>query len=141
MELVHLNDANFKEETKEGIVVVDFFATWCGPCKILGPIMEDVQKELSNVKIFKVDVDENEQTARDFGIMSIPTIVVLKDGVEIDRHVGLMNRDSLVEWISEKWFRSQLILCYLINFIELKLSLLKRLFYFIKLILYSILTI
>lgn len=102
MELVHLNDANFKEETKEGIVVVDFFATWCGPCKILGPIMEDVQKELSNVKIFKVDVDENEQTARDFGIMSIPTIVVLKDGVEIDRHVGLMNRDSLVEWISEK---------------------------------------
>jgi thioredoxin 1 len=101
MDLVHLNDANFKDETKEGLVVVDFFATWCGPCKILGPIMEDVQKELSNVKIFKVDVDENEETARNFGVMSIPTIVVLKDGVEIDRHVGLMNRDSLVEWINQ----------------------------------------
>lgn len=101
MDLVHLNDANFKDETKEGLVVVDFFATWCGPCKILGPIMEDVQKELSNVKIFKVDVDENEETAKNFGVMSIPTIVVLKDGVEIDRHVGLMNRDSLVEWINQ----------------------------------------
>ena len=100
MELTHLNDSNFKQETKDGLVVVDFFATWCGPCQILGPIMEDVQDKLQDVKVFKVDVDENEHTARDFGVMSIPTIVVLKNGTEIDRHVGLMNRDSLLEWIN-----------------------------------------
>ncbi len=102
MEIVHLTDSNFEKETKEGLVVVDFFATWCGPCQILGPIMEDVAKELTDVKIFKVDVDENEKTARDFGVMSIPTIVVLKDGAEIDRHVGLMNRTQLTEWIKQQ---------------------------------------
>ena len=102
MELVHLTDSNFEKETQEGLVVVDFFAVWCGPCQMLGPILEDVAKELQNVKFFKVDVDENEKTARNFGVMSIPTIVVLKNGVEIDRHVGLMNRTSLVEWIKQK---------------------------------------
>ena len=102
MGIVHLSDTNFVSETKQGLVVVDFFATWCGPCQILGPILEDVSKELDGVKIFKVDVDENEQTARNFGVMSIPTIVILKDGQEIDRHVGLMNRTSLVEWIKQK---------------------------------------
>ena len=99
MELVHLNDDNFKEETRNGFCVIDFFAVWCGPCRILGPIIENVQEELKDVKIFKVDVDENEQTAKDFGIMSIPTIVVLKDGIEINRHVGLMNHDDLIDWI------------------------------------------
>ena len=99
MELVHLNDVNFEAETKEGLCVVDFFAFWCGPCKILGPIMENVQEELKDVKIFKVDVDENEQTAKNFGVMSIPTIVILKDGQEIDRHVGLMNYDSIIDWV------------------------------------------
>ena len=99
MELVHLNDVNFEAETKEGLCVVDFFAVWCGPCKILGPIMENVQEELKDVKIFKVDVDENEQTAKNFGVMSIPTIVILKDGQEIGRHVGLMNYDSIIDWV------------------------------------------
>ena len=101
MEVIHLNDENFEEETKNGLVLVDFFATWCGPCKILGPILEDAQKDLENVKVFKVDVDECEKTAKNFGVMSIPTLVVLKDGEEIDRHVGLLNRDSLVEWVKK----------------------------------------
>lgn len=99
MKLEHLSEKDFKEKTEKGLVVVDFFATWCGPCQILGPIMEGVADELADVKVFKVDVDENESTAREFGVMSIPTIVILKDGEEIDRHVGLMNRGSLVEWI------------------------------------------
>ena len=105
MEIKHLTDENFAEETSgESLVVVDFFATWCGPCRILGPILEDVSKELSDTKIVKVDVDECEKTARQFGIMSIPTLVFLKNGKEIDRHIGLMNRDMLVELINQnKW--------------------------------------
>lgn len=99
MKLEHLNEENFNQKTEKGLVVVDFFATWCGPCQILGPIMEDIAEELKDVNVFKVDVDENEKVARDFGIMSIPTIVMLKDGVEIDRHVGLMNRATLIEWV------------------------------------------
>ena len=99
MKLEHLSEKDFKEKTEKGLVVVDFFATWCGPCQILGPIMEGVADELADVKVFKVDVDENEGTAREFGVMSIPTIVILKDGEEIDRHVGLMNRSSLAQWI------------------------------------------
>ena len=102
MEIKHLTDKNFAEETSgERLVVVDFFATWCGPCRILGPILEDVSKELSDTKIVKVDVDECEKTARQFGIMSIPTLVFLKNGKEIDRHIGLMNRDMLVELINQ----------------------------------------
>lgn len=101
MELKHLTDENFKEETnKQNLVVVDFFATWCGPCRILGPILENVSGEVEGVDIYKVDVDENEQTAREFGIMSIPTIVLLKDGKEIARNVGLMNHDSLIDFIN-----------------------------------------
>lgn len=99
MKLEHLNEENFNQKTEKGLVVVDFFATWCGPCQILGPIMEDIAEELKDVNIFKIDVDENEKVARDFGIMSIPTVVILKDGVEIDRHVGLMNRATLIEWV------------------------------------------
>ena len=99
MKIEHLNEKDFKQKTEKGLVVVDFFATWCGPCQILGPIMENVADELENINIFKVDVDENEKTAREFGVMSIPTIVILKDGLEIDRHVGLMNKNSLIDWI------------------------------------------
>ena len=101
MEIKHLTDESFVEETKGENLVVDFFATWCGPCRILGPILEDVSKELTDVKIVKVDVDECEKTARQFGIMSIPTLVFLKNGKEIDRHIGLMNRDMLVELINQ----------------------------------------
>lgn len=101
MEIKHLNDENFKSETnKSNLVVVDFFATWCGPCRILGPILENVAGEVKDVDVFKVDVDENEQTAKDFGVMSIPTIVLLKDGKEIARNVGLMNYDDLLEFIN-----------------------------------------
>ena len=102
MEIKHLSDNNFKQETeKSNLVVVDFFATWCGPCRILGPILENVANEIQDVDIFKVDVDENEKTAREFGIMSIPTIVLLKDGKEIARNVGLMNYDNLLDFINK----------------------------------------
>lgn len=97
-----INKKNFDEKIKNGVVLVDFFATWCGPCRMLSPILEDVQEELSDsVKIFKVDVDEDEQLARKFGIMSIPAIFVFKDGKQVEKHIGLMMQDEIVELLKK----------------------------------------
>lgn len=77
-----ITDATFEAETKEGLVLVDFWATWCGPCRMQAPILEKLSEELSEdeLKILKMDVDENPETARAFGIMSIPTLLFKKDG-------------------------------------------------------------
>ena len=101
MNIEHLNDENFKEKTnKDNLVLVDFFATWCGPCQIMGTILENSKDEIEGVDVFKVDVDENPQTAKDFGVMSIPTLVLLKNGQEVAKHIGLMNQDDLLDFIN-----------------------------------------
>ena len=94
-----VNEKDFESEVKEGVVIVDFFATWCGPCRMMAGVLEQADKELSGVKILKVDVDESEKLARRFGIMSIPTIVLFKDGKEVDSHIGLMSMDKLKNFI------------------------------------------
>lgn len=97
-----LNEKNYKEKTEKGLVVVDFFANWCGPCRMLSPILEDVQKDMGEkVKIYKVDVDESENLARQFGIMSIPTILIYKDGEIVNKHIGLWMKDSMMEELNE----------------------------------------
>lgn len=97
-----LNEKNFNEKTEKGVVVVDFFANWCGPCRMMSPILEDVQEELKDkVKIYKVDVDESENLARKFGVMSIPSIFVFKDGKMVDKSVGLIMKDVLVDRINK----------------------------------------
>ena len=85
-----LNAKNFDKAIRSGVVVVDFFATWCGPCKMMGPILEEVEEDLKGkAKFYKVDVDESESIARKFGIMSIPTIMVFENGEEREKHIGL----------------------------------------------------
>ncbi len=97
-----LNEKNFQEKISKGVVVVDFFATWCGPCRMLAPILEDVQEELKDqAHIFKVDVDENEKLARSFGIMSIATIIVFVNGEMKDKRVGLMMKDELLALVKK----------------------------------------
>ena len=83
-----LTDANFKQETQEGVVLVDFYAEWCGPCRMVAPIIEELSNELEEGKIVKVNVDESPETSREFMIRSIPTVVVMKDGQEVDRQIG-----------------------------------------------------
>ncbi len=95
MAVIHLETENFKEISKKGVVIVDFFATWCGPCKMIAPIFEKVAGEFNNVTFIKVDVDKHEDLAREYGVMSIPTIVILKDGKEVEKNVGFMSDEAL----------------------------------------------
>lgn len=97
--LVHGNKDNFDSLISEGVVVVDFFANWCGPCKMLGPVLEELSNSESEVKVVKIDVDEEEDLARRFGVMSIPALYLFKDGKQIDNKVGFMLLSDLEEWI------------------------------------------
>lgn len=101
--LKHINQNEFQSEVldNKGVVVVDFFATWCGPCKMLAPILEELQEELSNVKIVKIDVDENPELANKYGIASIPTLKIFKEGNDVDTKVGFMPKEMLKESIEE----------------------------------------
>ena len=99
----HINEKEFNMEVlkEEGIVVVDFFATWCGPCKMLAPVLEDVQEEMKNVKIVKVDIDDNPNVASEFKVKNILTIKVFKNGEEITTNVGFLPKGALVEMINK----------------------------------------
>ena len=92
---------NFNNEIKEGIVLVDFYATWCGPCKMQSPIIDSLKEERSDIKVIKVDVDKEEDVARTYGIMSIPTLMLFKDGKEVAKNVGFMPKEVLTDWINE----------------------------------------
>ena len=98
-----ITDATFEAETKEGLVLVDFWATWCGPCRMQAPILEKLSEELSEdeLKILKMDVDENPETARAFGIMSIPTLIFKKDGQVVKQVAGVHTAAQIKAIIAE----------------------------------------
>ncbi|KOO46891.1 thioredoxin [Priestia koreensis] len=102
MAIVHATDQTFNTETENGLVLVDFWAPWCGPCKMIAPVLEEIDGEMSDkVKIAKIDVDENQETASKFGVMSIPTLLLFKDGEVVDKVVGFQPKEALVEVISK----------------------------------------
>ena len=97
-----ITDATFEQETKDGLVLVDFWATWCGPCRMQGPVIDQLDEEMGDKVTFtKVDVDENPETARAFGIMSIPTLLIKKDGEVVDKVVGYHAKEHLEEIIEK----------------------------------------
>lgn len=89
------NAQEFDELTKEGRVLVDFYAVWCGPCKMLAPIVEKVVEENPEISLLRVNVDENEELSRRFNIVSIPTLVYFKNGEEIGTNVGYIGEDAV----------------------------------------------
>lgn len=102
MAISQATDQNFSEATSEGLVIADFWADWCGPCKMVAPVLEEIDSEMSDqVKIVKLDVDANQETAGNFGVMSIPTLIFFKDGEVVDKVVGYQPKESLVEVINK----------------------------------------
>ena len=96
MEILQFNENSFKEALNSNkTVLVDFFATWCGPCKMIAPIVEELDEEMSNVKFVKVDVDKNPQIANQYKIVSIPTLKIFKDGKLINTLIGFKTKDAL----------------------------------------------
>jgi len=96
MSLIHY-EKDFNTLIKD-TSVVDFYATWCGPCKMFGPIFEEIANE-NNINFIKLDVDKHSEIAREYGVMTIPTIILFKDGKEVKRHTGFMSKDQLIEFI------------------------------------------
>ena len=98
-----ITDATFEQETKDGLVLIDFWATWCGRCRMQGPILDRLSEEVSEeeLKIVKMDVDENPATARDFGIMSIPTLLFKKDGQVVKQLAGVHTAQQIKAIVAE----------------------------------------
>ena len=85
-----LNNDNFNSSVETGVCVVDFFATWCGPCKMLAPVFEELSGEMDNVNFFKVDVDQALDIARKYAITTVPTMMIFKDGEVVDKMIGFL---------------------------------------------------
>jgi len=100
MEIINSN--NFKEKIKDGIVLVDFFADWCGPCKMLAPELEKVAAQMDGqVRVFKVNVDDDPNLARQFNVVSIPNMVLFKEGEPVAQTMGFQPKDKLIQFISK----------------------------------------
>ncbi len=103
MKVVEVNKGNFDEEVlkSEKKVLVDFNASWCGPCKMLKPIIEEYALDNDNVKVVSVNIDDEDELAENYNVLSIPCLILFDKGKEIKRHVGLLSRDDINSFIDE----------------------------------------
>ena len=100
--LIQLTDANFEKEISNGVVLVDFWAAWCGPCKMIAPVVSELAEQFEGkAKIAKLNVDEQKQTALKYGVRSIPTLIIFKNGEPVDRLVGLKSKSNLAKAIEK----------------------------------------
>lgn len=101
MALVHITKDNFNKEVMESekVVLLDFWATWCGPCQMIAPILNEVAEECPDITVGKIDVDEEQELAMSFGITSIPTLIVIKNGKAVDKAIGMRAKNQIIEMI------------------------------------------
>ena len=100
MSVLKINEGNFEEEVlkSEKMVLVDFYADWCGPCRMMSPIIDEIAEELQNsVKVGKVNVDENQELAIKYDVMSIPTIIIFKNGMPVKSFLGVTDKNEILE--------------------------------------------
>ena len=103
MKVIDLDEKKFKEmviDSKEEMLV-DFYADWCGPCKMMAPILESIAEDDNSFKVARINTDEADDLSREYGIMSIPCIIYFKDGKEVSRSVGLVSKDDLLKIVGE----------------------------------------
>lgn len=102
MAVIHVNETNYQEIAGSNkTVLLDFFAEWCGPCKMVSPLVDRLAEEHPEIVVAKVNVDENRDLAMQYGVMSIPTLVVLKDGKPVKKNVGAIPYDAIVRLVAE----------------------------------------
>lgn len=103
MAIVHVTDQTFAAEVEStGTVMVDFWAPWCGPCKMIAPVLEEIDQEIGDkLKIAKLNVDDNQSSAAKFGIMGIPTLLLFKDGKPVEKIVGFQPKENLMNAINK----------------------------------------
>lgn len=102
MAIVELNDQIFQNETASGTVLVDFWAPWCGPCKMIAPVLQEMDEEIGDqIKIGKINVDHNPNTTGQFGVMSIPTLLLFKDGQVVEKIIGFQPKERLMSIIKD----------------------------------------
>lgn len=101
--LKHINDENYDNEVlnTKGVCLVDFYATWCGPCMMLAPVLEEVANSRSGYNIMKVDVDKNPEVTKKLSIDTIPTLCIYKDGKLIEKKVGYMPKEKIIDFIEK----------------------------------------
>lgn len=99
--LIEGNESNFNQLVNNDLVLVDFFAEWCGPCRMLEPVLDDVANDRSDFDIVKVDIDKNRALAQQFGVMSVPTLMIFKKGELIETKNGFIPKELLVNWVNE----------------------------------------
>ena len=102
MSVINLDSKNFEEEVlnSEVPVLIDFWATWCGPCRMMAPVVEEIANEVGEkAKVCKVNIDENQELAEKYGVMSIPTFVIIKNGSETGRTIGVQSKEEIMKLI------------------------------------------
>jgi thioredoxin 1 len=101
--ILTLTEANFQHQVKNKLILVDFWASWCAPCRVMGPVLNDVAEKLTgNTHVGKVNIEQHQSLAQKFGVRSIPTLILLKNGVEVKRFVGMKDKEFLIHQITNQ---------------------------------------